>query len=124
MRKDRSIWWKALFMLVVFAANFLVFCHCAARAEAAVGHHSCCEKRRSGAPKHSDCQGMQAVRFNLVEKQVASSVVMGELPVVVLDLAWVTAPVERPVEGFRRADWWASRYAPPDLQVLYQRFLI
>ena len=111
-------------MLVVFAANFLVFCHCAARAEAAAAHHSCCGKNAPGEPKHSDCQGMQAVRFNLVEKQVASSVVMGELPVAVLDFVRFVAPVERPVEGFRRADWWSCRYAPPDRQALYQSYRI
>ncbi|WP_431210466.1 hypothetical protein ACQ86N_31320 [Puia sp. P3] len=87
-------------------------------------HHSCCEKKAPGEPKHSDCQGMQAVRFNLVEKQVASSVVMGDLPVVVLGFVRVVAPVERPAEGFGRAAWSSCQYAPPDRQALYQSYRI
>ena len=116
-------------MLVVFAANFLIFCHCAARAEGR--HHSCCEKMECGAasargkaPKHSGCQGMQAVRFNLVEKQVASSIAPGEIPVILLTFAPVVVPVAPVKEGFRHGGWRAYPYAPPDLQVLYQRFLI
>ena len=119
-------------MLVVFAANFLVFCHCAARAEACGRAHSCCEKKACAASrpmspessKHSDCQGMQAVRFNLVEKQVSASIGTGELPVVVLSLFPIMVAVSRTDDGFRRMDWWIYKYSPPDLQVLYQRFLI
>jgi hypothetical protein len=121
-----------MLMLVVFAANFLVFCHCAR-----AGQHSCCEKsgcadhggmmpkeaKRDGS-KHSDCQGMQAVRFNLVEKQAASSIVLGEPPVMVITFDHVMAPVAKIEKGFRRSDWWVYKYGPPDLQVLYQCFLI
>ena len=120
-------------MLVVFAANFTVFCHCAARAEILKGHHSCCEKMacadspRRGLPegsKHSDCQGMQSVRFNLVEKQVSSPVAIGEPLVTVLTIDYVEAPVATVEKGFRRNDWWVYRYGPPDLQVLYSNFRI
>jgi len=74
--------------------------------------------------KHSDCQGMQAVRFNLVEKQVSCPVALGEPPVIILTFDYVVVPVATVEKGFRRNDWWVYKYGPPDLQVLYQRFLI
>ena len=113
-----------MLMLVVFAANFLVFCHCAARAAAAGGRHCCCEKKESHGAKHSDCQGMQAVRFNLVEKQVASSVGVVEPPMMVVTFDYVVPQVVAVEKGYRRSDWWVYKYGPPDLQVLYSRFLI
>lgn len=74
--------------------------------------------------KHSDCQGMQAVRFNLVEKQVAAPVALGEPPVILLIVDYVVPPVAKIEKGFRRNEWWVYKYGPPDLQVLYQCFLI
>jgi len=106
-----------MLMLVVFAANFTVFCHCAA----AAGQHCCCEKK---APKRSDCHGMQAVRFNLAEKEVASPIAHGEPQMLFLTLVHVVAPVATIEKGYRRSDWWVYKYGPPDLQVLYSRFLI
>ena len=67
---------------------------------------------------------MQAVRFNLAEKEVASPIAPGEPPVIFLTFDYVEVPVATVEKGFRRNDWWVYKYGPPDLQVLYSRFLI
>src|ERR1700747_2850500 len=81
---SRTIQYKALLLLTVFAANFFIFCHCSARA---AEHASCCSKnvRETGRKACSEeekapckdgkeCGGMHAVKFNLLEKQAAKKV--------------------------------------------------
>jgi hypothetical protein len=116
-----KIQWKALLMLVAFTANFTVFCHCAANAAA---HACCCEKKApSKSPKSSPegCNGMQAVKFNLLEKQVAAHIDLAPTPVFALPLPplrLVTAPLPT-----RATTCW-PKHPPPDILVLQQRFLI
>jgi hypothetical protein len=135
MSKFWTIQWKAVMMLVAFAVNFCVVCHCAASA-APVGKGShccgCCgshemkgEKTKGSGGSHG-CQGMQAVKFNLLEKQVSSSISSGEQPVMLISFSYsILVPGQLVVDGNRAvSDQWVYKHAPPDLQVLYQRFLI
>ena len=129
MAAKRTIQWKALLMLITFTVNFCVICHCAAKAAPAGKAspcHGCCGESKhptqSGSKKHTgDCSGMQAVKFNLLEKQVEGSVGLAELPILfITHLHFTPAVTVLPVANSRRID----HYVPPDLQALYQRFLI
>jgi hypothetical protein len=132
MPKGWTIQWKAFLMLVVFTVNFCVVCHCAANAAPCglAHHHTCCEKSASGKQSDSDskndCSGMQAVKFNLLEKQVSSPIHSGEQPVLLITHIYsLTAPVLLVTSRSRRLpDEWAYKHAPPDRQALYQSFLI
>ncbi|HMI62160.1 MAG TPA: hypothetical protein VK518_14670 [Puia sp.] len=135
MPKFWTIKGKVLLMLVAFTANFCVICHCAASAAPVMKGgrcHSCCgsdEKKgekKKGRPGNHGCQGMQAVKFNLLEKQVSSSISSGEQPVILISFNYSILVPGRPVVDGNRAvsDQWVYKHAPPDLQVLYQRFLI
>jgi hypothetical protein len=119
-----------MLMLVAFTVNFCVICHCAASAVPVMkgGHcHGCCgsEKKKKGEGSHG-CQGMQAVKFNLLEKQVSSSISSGEQPVMLISFNYsILVPGRLVADGNRAVpDQWVYKHAPPDLQVLYQRFLI
>jgi hypothetical protein len=115
MAKATVIRWKALLMLVVFAANFTVFCHCASAA--AARPHCCCEKK---APGHR-CNGMQAIKFNLLEKQVADGIQLAPLPVNPLILPrLVFQPVSLPALPAAGC----PKHPPPDILAFQQRFLI
>jgi hypothetical protein len=124
-----TIQWKAFLMLVAFTVNFCVICHCAAKAAPGASHcHSCCGKKegKSGQTDHNGCQGMQAVKFNLLEKQVASAISSGEQPFIFLTHSF-TVPVTTGViagDILSLPDQWVYKHAPPDLRVLYQSFLI
>ena len=130
MPKFWTIQWKVMLMLVAFTVNFCVICHCAASAAPVMkgGHcHSCCgagEKKKGN--EHHGCQGMQAVKFNLLEKQVSSPIGSGEQPVMLISFNYsIVVPDQLVVDGNRAvSEQWVYKHAPPDLQVLYQRFLI
>ena len=122
----RTIQWKALVMLTVFAANFMVVCHCSARAAAAASQHSCCrraEKARSQQPCNdgNGCSGMHAVKFNLLEKQAAHQVTPEPLFPVILALQPPVLEAISIIPGPQRPVY---QHPPPDLQSLYQCFLI
>ncbi|MDO6432513.1 hypothetical protein Q4E93_18050 [Flavitalea sp. BT771] len=120
----RTIQWKALLMLTVFAANFLVVCHCSARA--AAPHQSCCSKAENKPPCKDDkgCSGMHAVKFNLKEKQASAKIDVQPLYAIVHTHDWVIASSAGHDirKSFRHR--WPPRYSPPDLLSLYQCFLI
>jgi hypothetical protein len=104
-------------MLVSFAASFTVFCHCetAAAATASCCQRSCCEKKKKD---DRGCQGMQAVKLNLQEKQAAPAFHLDALPMVV---------VERGIFALRRKIVYPdllSYKLCPDRQSLYNCFLI
>ncbi len=107
-------------MLVAFAASFTVFCHCETVATASCCQRSCCEKKKKD---DHGCQGMQAVKLNLREKQAVAVFHVEAAPMVL---------VERGVDGrvfavqkkFGSSEFWSYKYSPPDKQVLYQCFLI
>lgn len=120
-------------MLVTFMVNFGVVCHCAGKGVGvkAMVHHSCCEEKDAGVkdcgakePK-GGCQGMQAVKFNLLEKQASDPVSAGESPVWLVPFYMYSVPVvelKEPVLGL--PEQWAYRHSPPDLRILHQSFLI
>jgi hypothetical protein len=114
MPGTRIIQWKALLLLVAFAANFTVFCHCAANA---AQPHSCCEKK----PPHQPCHGMQAVQFNLLEKQLADHIQLAPLPVIRLI---IQQPILQPPALPTPLATGCPKHPPPDLLTLHQRFLI
>lgn len=124
-------------MLTAFTANFAVFCHCNdARAEAAPAAsssliHPCCEKTSKGCAGKPDpssplgCHGMQAMKFNLLEKQLTAAIHPAAPPAidVISDYAVlpaIPATAKKAIPHERGA----NRHAPPDLLALYQRFLI
>ena len=155
MRKAKTIQWKAIFrkwnallMLTAFSANFAVFCHCneaSATAAAASSSpdlpsscehssppvHPCCEKKArscTGAPDPGSplgCHGMQAMKFNLLEKQLTATIHPAAPPVISVIFAYVVLPAipstAKKAIPYERG---ANKHAPPDLLALYQRFLI
>ena len=135
MSRLLDIRWKVMLMLVAFTVNFCVICHCAAAAVPVRGWHchACCggsgsdsgAREKKGKEGHG-CQGMQAVKFNLLEKQVSSPISSGEQPVMLISFNYsVLVPDRLVADGSNvTADQWVYRHSPPDLQVLYQRFLI
>ncbi|HEY4286703.1 MAG TPA: hypothetical protein VGN00_06345 [Puia sp.] len=133
MPKSWTIQWKALLMLVTFTVNFCVICHCAAKATPVKGGHchSCCSSyekkgdKKKGSESHG-CQGMQAIKFNLLEKQVSTPISSGEQPVMLISFNYsILVPGQLVAVGNRViSDEGVYKHSPPDLQVLYQRFLI
>ncbi len=124
-----SIQWKALLLLVIFSTSFTVFCHCAAMAASAPATPSCCHACHKKAPKQADdqgCQGMQAVRFNLLEKQTAHQILPAPAP--------FTGSLTRPAmpvsitliqtEKRKLPQQWSYKHSPPNRLSLYQCFLI
>ena len=112
---------RAIMMLAIFAANFFVVCHCSARI---VEHSCCCSKKDDKAPCKDgrECNGMHAVKFNLLEKQVAKQVdTPPASPFITLAFRWPVLTT-RVTRGFPDMD--PHKYPPPDYQSLYQCFLI
>jgi len=137
MRKAKTIQWKAIFrkwnallMLTAFTANFAVFCHCnEARAEAAPAAssspvHTCC----AGTPDPASplgCHGMQAMKFNLLEKQLTATIHPAAPPVTdVISHYAVLSAIPSTAKKTIPHERGANKHAPPDLLALYQRFLI
>jgi hypothetical protein len=114
-----TIQWKAFFMLVSFAASFTVFCHCETVAAASCRQRSCCEKKNKD---DHGCQGMQAVKFNLQDKQTAVAIHMAALPMISLPAQ--TAHSTRLPDHQPILRTWPDRHSPPDRHSLYQCFLI
>jgi hypothetical protein len=120
MAKQRYMRWKALIMLVSFTASFTVFCHCETVAPAA----SCCQRSCGEKKKKDDhgCQGMQAVKLNLQDKQTAVAIHMAAIPVIILPTKTaqsIQLPDHQPIP-----QTWPDRHSPPDRHSLYQCFVI
>ena len=117
----RTIQWKVVLMLTVFAANFMVVCHCPVRTV----EHACCAKKETKPPCNDDngCSGMHAVKFNLLEKQASPHVELAPLYAIVLIRE---EPVLKNDAGSQRMLSDKTFYAgsPPDIQSLYQCFRI
>lgn len=129
MSPARTIQWKALvqlralLMLTVFAFNFMVICHCHAGVRTA--EPTCCAKKGTKPPCNDDngCSGVQAVKFNLLEKQASPPIELSPLYAIVLTKE---EPVLQNEAGFRQVFPDKAFYtgSPPDLQSLYQCFRI
>lgn len=141
---------KALFLLTVFAANFYSVCHCKDMAPshpalAHVRHHegkhhtekdACCgddlqpQKTCAGddcpCDENNGCCGMHAVKWSLLEKQTADPISLHPVFFAAF-FGHFIIPTDStpslPSEG-RIEDKWLHKHSPPDLQSLYQRFLI
>ena len=123
MSPVRTIQWKALSMLTVFAVNFMVICHCHVRVRAAA--LTCCAQKETKPPCNDDngCSGMQAVKFNLLEKQTSPHIEAGPAYEVVFTREELVLKNDA---GFRLMSPDKKFYtgSPPDLQSLYQCFRI
>ena len=135
---------KALFLLTVFAANFCAICHCG---EMVVTRHtlahtnpthknSCCQEScrsaNSDATPHKPCNeqggccGAHAIKFGLLEKQTVEPIHIDALFAVAITPYFIVSP-EIPLPGHVQGHIgyeWRHKHSPPDLQSLYQRFLI
>src|SRR5579871_737795 len=138
----RSIQYKALILLVAFTANFFVVCHC----QATMPHKTlppCCAKHmhmeESGSavpqattPHHpydekGGCQHTQAVKFQLLEKQIPDPVSQPPLLITFIQTRWVPSlfyTIQAITQRKDLRDLGQEKYAPPDFQALYQSFLI
>ena len=131
----KTIQWKALMLSIIFTANFSVVCHCSAHAAPMALRHSCCGNHRQDDTKGPDqrashrscddkggCPAIHAVKFNLLEKQVPSVVHAVPLFAALLTTHFIIIPEFLPT---RSGDCpYLHKHPPPDLQALYQRFLI
>jgi hypothetical protein len=127
----KTIQGKALLLLITFVSNFFVVCHCQAQDAPAVAHrHSCCCGKAATAQHPSshednDCPATHAVKFNLLEKQVASTFFAGARMVAIVAghlIVAVNSDFAKDETPFRKIYFY--KHSPPDLQSLYQRFLI
>ncbi len=142
---------KALFLLTVFTANFYSVCHCkdmapsrpalAQRASHHDGKHheekdDCCRDDIQSPKDCSDhhcprdekngCCGTHAVKWSLLEKQAAYPI--SSYPVFFAAFTHhfiipTDLTLSLPSKG-KIQDKWLHKHSPPDLQSLYQRFLI
>jgi len=110
MLKARII---SLVLLAAFTANFTVFCHCAT----AQKRSCCCEKQEKKGPCHS----VQAVKFNLVEKQLADHIQAAPVPVIE---HLIQHPLTEPTRLPAPAPPNNAKHPPPDILTLQQRLLI
>jgi hypothetical protein len=113
-------------MLVTFSVSFTLFCHCAAMAAAVAKPAHCqhCHKKASNKMDDTGCQGMQAVKFNLLEKQTANAIHPAPTPLTAL-IAWNEFPLPIAFPQKRtQPQQWSYKHSPPDLLSLYQCFLI
>ena len=109
-------------MLVSFAASFTVFCHCETATAASCCQRSCCEKKPEQKKTDHGCQGMQAVKFNLQDKQTAAAIHMAALPVIILPTQVAQSihlPDHQPIP-----QTWRDRHSPPDRLSLHKCFQI
>ncbi len=148
----KTIQWKALLLLIIFAANFSVVCHCSAHAmpmapsrmsdccDKQLRHedqHSCCGDHQQAASKGPDqrashhhpcddkggCPATHALKFNLLEKQVPVSFHPEPLFAALVTNHFIV-PVSAALPSRSRECQYLHKHSPPDLQALYQRFLI
>jgi len=97
----------------------MVVCHCSARTK--TPQHSCCEKK-TPCKDDNGCSGTHAVKFNLLEKQTADPVMIAEPLVSITLFDWqLKAPDQQPQTIPEQSH---PVHPPPDLQSLYQVFLI
>ena len=108
----------ALLMLLTFTVSFTVFCRCTAKA--AMPHCCCCEKKQS-PPTHKDCQGMHAVQFNLIEKQVTPHVELPPLMAMTMVTAYLQGVTPAASEPLVTS---IPDYSPPDRLALFQLYRI
>ena len=127
----KTIQGKALLLLITFVSNFFVVCHCQASEAPATAHrHSCCCRENASTVPHShhdgdECPATHSVKFNLLEKQVASTFLAGAPMVAEVTEHFIVAinsgfaVDEKPLRKI-----YFYKHSPPDFQSLYQRFLI
>jgi len=139
---------KALFMLTVFAANFYNICHCRhmvisnsnlpvfngikghEETQDCDGDHcsdKTCTDNHKPCNEKNGCCGTHAIKFSLLEKQVAEQITLHPLFAVAFTQHFIISidiiPLSGNTEG-RIEQEWLHKHSPPDLQSLYQRFLI
>jgi hypothetical protein len=122
---------KALFLLAVFAGNFFVVCRCSAAETSlasmrmnSVYAHCCCQKTTSPCNDKRGCPGMQAVKFNLLEKKAAAKVRVNPVGMALVIRGFVIPGVEGGLAKPNAFSRYISPHAPPDRLTLYHCYLI
>jgi hypothetical protein len=100
-------------LLLALTANFTVFCHCAK----AQKHMCCCEKKEKKGP----CNSVQAVKFNLVEKQLADAIQAAPIPVIGI---LIQHPLIGAAKVLKPATPHNAKHPPPDILAFQRRLLI
>ena len=125
-------------MLAVFTANLLAICHCAdAATVASVAKHSCCEAKHTDKdectnPKplcnHKDgCHEGNGIKFNLLDKQASEKIDLSPIFATAFVHHYLSSifALQQTLNSGKFFDKDRLQYyPPPDLQVLYQTFLI
>lgn len=124
MLLSRTIQYKALLMLTVFAANFFIVCNCSARPVQPAGHSSCCAQKQEKPPckDGKECGGMHAVKFNLLEKQAAKEMIYWPPAYTIVHTLQWKVPIER--VRMKYVGLLSYKQPHPDYQALFQCFLI
>ncbi len=141
-----TIRFKAFFLLTLFTANFYSICHCRQLTVTrhALSHDShkqkkscCCYEAphadKTCANQHKPCNekdgcgATHAVKFSLLEKQAVGPITLHPLSAVAFTNHFITPLDIFPHSGNSEdhiGHEWQHKHSPPDLQSLYQRFLI
>jgi hypothetical protein len=86
--------------------------------------HCCCQKKASPCKDKKGCPGMQAVKFNLLEKKAAAKVRVGPLDAVHVTRGYVVPGVEGGPAQSNAYCCYLSLHAPPDRLAFYHCYLI
>jgi hypothetical protein len=126
---------KALFTVVVFTANLFAVCHCSEGTPVTgASKHSCCEAKQGGSnetcakhpcnPKDGCCESK--AEFNSLDRQTCEKLDLNRMITVTLPDDFIKTIHLAQDPNAKRAlhQDQLLYYSPPDLQTLYQRFLI
>jgi hypothetical protein len=124
---------KALFLSVIFAGNFFAICPCATGAAASASalmrmngnYPSCCCRQKKTIPckDAKGCPGTQAVKFNLLEKKAAGTVVVSPADATGT-LGCLVPVIEGTLVRVNISSLCLPPHAPPDRLALYHCYLI
>ena len=125
----KAIQWKALMLLTVFAANLYAVCHCHHRAISQPAAKTCCaakhtQSERSDCPNKDGCQNDQSIKFSLLDKQTVEKIGINVLAVPAVTITVPQTQLTTLPALVSSQPQWKYEHAPPDRQILYQRFMI
>lgn len=125
---------KAFFLMAIFASDFFAVCRCPGEVSAALSSfmrmkgkyaHCCCCQKAPPCKGEKRCPGMQAVKFNLLEKKAAATVCLNPVDAMAVLMPGYAVPMVEGVPAQRNvSSWYLPPHAPPDRLVLYHCFLI
>jgi hypothetical protein len=86
--------------------------------------HCCCRQKTPPCKSAKGCPGMQAVKFNLLEKKAAATVRLNMVDAMVVSPEFVVPAVEGGLAQRNASSCYLPPHAPPDRLALYQCYLI